>query len=129
MRVPQLHENADYAQRLEQIVRGVADVKSIRVNRTVGSIVIAYQSGAKSDAEMRSHLANLIRTARLSRATPSQSPGSQAVEAESYESLKQQSEEQTKLIADLQQQIAELQRIARIGEFQLNKWRYRTFFN
>lgn len=45
-----------------------------------------------------------------------------------YNDLQRQTEEQTKIIADLENKLAEAQRFASIGEARLNKWRNRVFF-
>jgi DNA repair exonuclease SbcCD ATPase subunit len=50
-----------------------------------------------------------------------------AQNADSYQALKRESEQQANQISALQQQIADLQRLATIGEAQLNKWRYYQF--
>lgn len=62
-RVPQVADDPDYAQRLEQLVKSTVDVTKVRVNPTAASVAIAYQAGSMSDAQMRSHLASLIQTA------------------------------------------------------------------
>lgn len=43
-------------------------------------------------------------------------------QSQAYQSLQRQFEEQTKLIATLQQRVAELRSLGAIGQFQLNKW-------
>ncbi|GAB4194566.1 MAG: hypothetical protein Fur006_40450 [Coleofasciculaceae cyanobacterium] len=42
--------------------------------------------------------------------------------SQTYQSLQRQFEEQAKLIATLQEQVAELRSVGAIGQFQLNKW-------
>lgn len=43
-------------------------------------------------------------------------------QSQAYQSLQRQFEDQTKLIATLQQQLAELRPLSSIGQFQLNRW-------
>ncbi|MDJ0531779.1 MAG: phycobilisome rod-core linker polypeptide [Xenococcaceae cyanobacterium MO_207.B15] len=45
-----------------------------------------------------------------------------------YRDLKRQTEEQEKIIANLENKLADAQRFASIGEARLNKWRNRVFF-
>lgn len=48
---------------------------SQQVNRTTGAIVISYKAGVMSDDEMRSHLANLLQTAKHAEISPQSQPG------------------------------------------------------
>jgi hypothetical protein len=60
LRVPQLTDDPDYAQRLQKLLSSDELVTRFRINAQAASIVIAYEIGGISDNEMRSHLINLI---------------------------------------------------------------------
>ena len=53
----------DYAQRLPQLVGSIEEVTEVRLNRSAGSLAIAYQADTISDTQMRSRLAKLIENA------------------------------------------------------------------
>lgn len=61
--VPQLTEDPKYLHRLQQLLIEDHCVSDEQFNRNTGSIVINYKPGVMTDAEMRSHLANLIQSA------------------------------------------------------------------
>ena len=145
VRVPQLAYNSEYAQRLQQLALLTAGVTSVRINPSVASVVITYQADPSSNSETQSHLVNLIQTAEFKKDLPqlptakseikdlqqqlAQAKEDLTTQAKSYQSLKQQNQEQSQLIDNLKQQVASLRREAAIGERQLNKWRYRTFYS
>ncbi|MGK7918244.1 MAG: HMA2 domain-containing protein [Prochloraceae cyanobacterium] len=62
-RVPQMVSDLDYAQRLPQLVGSIEEVTEVRLNRSAGSLAIAYQTDTISDVQMRSRLAKLIEDA------------------------------------------------------------------
>ncbi|MEA5512448.1 heavy metal translocating P-type ATPase [Nodularia sp. UHCC 0506] len=59
-RVPQLRYDADYAQRLQTLVRSDPLVTSVRINSAAASLVVNYKPSAVTDAKMRSRLSCLI---------------------------------------------------------------------
>lgn len=75
----------------------------------------------QQDSTLQSHQASLIEPRSSdSRESPLEN------HAQSHAAL-EEVEQQAQVIADLRQQIAQLQRFASIGEIQVSKWRYRTF--
>lgn len=61
--VPIISLDSKYEQRLLELLAHQDWVTSQIVNKTAGSIVVNYKIGVMSDAEMRSHLVNLIQRA------------------------------------------------------------------
>ena len=61
--VPRLATDPEYAARLEQLSAAAAGVREVRVNPAAASIVISYNAGAVSDAQMHSYIAELIQSA------------------------------------------------------------------
>ncbi|CBN55565.1 hypothetical protein OSCI_2110001 [Kamptonema sp. PCC 6506] len=55
------------------------------------------------------------------------SQASNNISLTTYQALQRQSQEQVNTIKTLQEQLAQLQTVAGIGEAKLNKWRNRTF--
>jgi hypothetical protein len=66
--VPEIAADPQYARRLQKLAESVAGVTLVRVNSTAASIAISYDAGAVSDAEIRSHLAELIQEASTPKA-------------------------------------------------------------
>jgi P-type Cu2+ transporter len=64
-RVPQLAENDQYADRLQQLLESDNWVTKVRVNRQAASIAISYQLGC-SDRHMQAYLMRLIEDASIS---------------------------------------------------------------
>lgn len=62
-RVPRIAADPEYVRRLQALLETERWVTSERVNTTVASVVITYQSGVMPDAQMRSHFASLIQSA------------------------------------------------------------------
>lgn len=63
-RVPRIAEDSAYAQQLEQLLQDDALITGVRVNPATASLVITYEPGVCSEAEMSSYLVDLIQTAR-----------------------------------------------------------------
>lgn len=61
LRVQQVTKDADYAHRLEQLILTTDGVTNVRINRSAGSVAIAYQS----HLDMLPFLANLLQEANL----------------------------------------------------------------
>ncbi len=61
-RIPRLATDSEYANKLKRVIESDPKATNVRVNSTAASIVINYQLGVISDAQMRSHLVNLIQT-------------------------------------------------------------------
>ena len=57
----QVTKDADYAHRLEQLILTTDGVTNVRINRSAGSVAIAYQS----HLDMLPFLANLLQEANL----------------------------------------------------------------
>lgn len=62
-RVPRIAKDPEYVRRLQALLETERWVTSERFNTTVASVVITYQSGVISDAQIRAHLASLIQSA------------------------------------------------------------------
>lgn len=72
-----------------------------------------------------------IGAAGLSKYQSATSEGNSTISSNNYSSyndLQRQTEDQEKIISDLETKIADAQRFASIGEARLNKWRSRVFF-
>lgn len=75
-RIPRLINDPEYAKRLEAIAAAANGVTQVRIKPSAGSMAIAYNPGAVSDAKMRSHLASLIQLASSAIVTKDASPRS-----------------------------------------------------
>ena len=63
--IREVAEDADYAKRVQRLAKADERITSVRLNRAIGSVVITYESQRFSDAEMRSHLGELIEVAGI----------------------------------------------------------------
>ena len=61
--IPRLAWDAAYARRAQQLIEKTAGVTDVRVSRAAASLAVTYRSGAVSEAQMRSRLAQLIQEA------------------------------------------------------------------
>ncbi|MEB3282866.1 MAG: metal ABC transporter ATPase [Lyngbya sp.] len=77
LRISRLATDADFSQRLEQILSEEEQIINIRMNRAAASITINYTTQGTSDWELGMRLMNLIDSA-LSPETPANSPATTA---------------------------------------------------
>ncbi|MBW4495006.1 MAG: hypothetical protein KME26_18365 [Oscillatoria princeps RMCB-10] len=61
--IPRLAWDAAYARRAQQLIEKTAGVTDVRVSQAAASLAVSYSSGAVSEAQMRSRLAQLIQEA------------------------------------------------------------------
>lgn len=52
-RIPRLVKDAEYANKLKQVIESDPRITNVRVNPTAASIVVSYQLGVISDKQMR----------------------------------------------------------------------------
>ncbi|MBE9210147.1 hypothetical protein IQ244_27355 [Nostoc sp. LEGE 06077] len=62
-RIPRLSKDAEYANKLQVTIESQIKNAKVRINPTAASVVIQYPSGLMPEAQMRSHLVDLIQTA------------------------------------------------------------------
>ncbi|MUG92637.1 hypothetical protein F7734_09295 [Scytonema sp. UIC 10036] len=62
--VPLIAKDYQYAQHLEGLLKADNQATSIRINRDAASVVVNYNPNTISEKRMRSHVANLIQSAR-----------------------------------------------------------------
>ena len=77
LRISRLATDADFSQRLEQILSEEEQIINIRMNRAAASITINYTTQGTSDWELGMRLMNLIDSA-LNPETPANSPATTA---------------------------------------------------
>ncbi|MFW6296033.1 MAG: HMA2 domain-containing protein [Halothece sp.] len=137
LRIPRLAENPGEAEKLEKFLLDVAGVTKVRINKNAASMVILYQPDVTNQAQLIHYLThsylqfleeNLVELPIIPQVKVSLS------ESQNEDFWQKLCQEQEKVIEQLteerdrlRQQIAELQSPSRIGERQLNKWRYRHF--
>lgn len=68
--VPRITEDAEYAQRLQQLISATEGVTGVRVNTIAGAIVITYDISLLSPGQMRSRITELIQDAAEEVKTP-----------------------------------------------------------
>jgi Heavy metal associated domain 2 len=62
-RIPRLFKDTEYAKKLKLAIESQTKQTTVRINPTASSLVVHYSTELMSDAQMRSHLVNLIQTA------------------------------------------------------------------
>ncbi|NES82099.1 MAG: phycobilisome Linker polypeptide [Moorea sp. SIO2B7] len=106
----------EQAEIIASLEKQLADLQS---SSTIGAMQLSkwqsYSSGSNGDTGLTTTLQS------SSQMTSTVEP------ADNYEALLRQSQEQEKAIAALEEKIADVRRIATIGELRLNKWRNRSF--
>ena len=108
------HQCEQQAGQIEKLQQKVAELRPLSA---IGEAHLNKCQSSRSTVEVNSSFTRTELSISLT----------QVEATESYQSLEQKSVEQKKAIASLQQQIAQLQATATIGEFRLNKWRNRKF--
>ncbi|MEB3312189.1 MAG: hypothetical protein VKJ02_18335 [Snowella sp.] len=69
LRIDQLAVDPVFAKRLERLLNNDDHVISVRINRTVASIVINYEAGNLSDLDLGFKLMGIVNEARMGEAT------------------------------------------------------------
>ncbi|TVP56660.1 MAG: heavy metal translocating P-type ATPase [Nodularia sp. (in: Bacteria)] len=86
LRVPRLRYDADYAERLQTLLRSDPLVTDVRIKSAAASLLVNYQSGAVTDTKMRSRLSCLIFAASQAGIviTDAQKPSSALAKSDSW---------------------------------------------